>query len=307
MRAAGSIDTLTGTIQVRAEASSDAHELTLAVEVAPAKPVRLLISHHVALNGDDGSTAGRASWRTEGDAVVVTPAARRPKWRAAFPNGSFAIDAARQHRVSARRRRRAAVRGRPVPGTAIYMYRHRPRPGGRIADSRATGDRERPAAAARRQSRRALAPQIEDECAGGRAAQPARGAHRRHRALVRAQRVRALPVAARPGAVLGRRLGHARCVPGSGRVAARARARRADPRSAAAGDERAECRRRLAAVVHVLRARSRRPRRRLARRHRVLAGARARAVPDRLGRRGSCSTSKLQARRCGSTPSERSR
>ena len=47
-----------GTIQVRAEAGADAHELTLAVEVAPAKPLRLLISHHIALNGDDGSTAG---------------------------------------------------------------------------------------------------------------------------------------------------------------------------------------------------------------------------------------------------------
>lgn len=46
------------TIEVRAEARSDAHELTLSVEVSPATPVRLLISHHVALNGDDGSIAG---------------------------------------------------------------------------------------------------------------------------------------------------------------------------------------------------------------------------------------------------------
>jgi cellobiose phosphorylase len=79
-----------GTIQVRAEAGADAHELTLAVEVAPAKPLRLLISHHVALNGDDGSTAGAASWRTEGDAVVVTPAAGSDTARR-FPDGSFVI------------------------------------------------------------------------------------------------------------------------------------------------------------------------------------------------------------------------
>jgi cellobiose phosphorylase len=79
-----------GTIQVRAEAGTDAHELTLAVEVAPAKPLRLLISHHVALNGDDGSTSGPASWRTQGDAIVVTPAAGSETARR-FLNGSFAI------------------------------------------------------------------------------------------------------------------------------------------------------------------------------------------------------------------------
>ena len=45
--------------------------------------------------------------------------------------------------------------------------------------------------------------------------------------------------------------------------------------------QRAERRRRLAAVVHVLRARAQHPRRRFARRHRVLAAAGARAVPAR--------------------------
>ena len=85
-----------GTIQVRAEAGSDAHEMTLAVEVAPAKPVRLLISHHIALNGDDGSTAGQASWRTEGSTVVVTPAAET---EVAAPLSQWQLrpDADRQH------------------------------------------------------------------------------------------------------------------------------------------------------------------------------------------------------------------
>ena len=78
------------TIQIRAEAGTDAHEMTLAVEVAPPKPVRLLISHHVALNGDDGSTTGQASWRTEGSTVVVTPAADTEAARR-FPNGSFSL------------------------------------------------------------------------------------------------------------------------------------------------------------------------------------------------------------------------
>jgi hypothetical protein len=49
-----------------------------------------------------------------------------------------------------------------------------------------------------------------------------------------AERVRALLVASRPGAVLRRRLGHARCFSGTGRAAAALVPRRADPRPAAA-------------------------------------------------------------------------
>jgi len=78
------------TIQVRAAASSEAHEVTLSVEVAPAKPLRLLISHHVAMNGDDGSTDDSASWRLEGDDVVVT-ASPGTDTAQRFPNGSFTI------------------------------------------------------------------------------------------------------------------------------------------------------------------------------------------------------------------------
>jgi hypothetical protein len=80
-----------GTIQVRSEAGAATHEMTLAVEGAPAKPLRLLISHHVALNGDDGSTPGAALWKTEGNAVVVKAAADSDTGRR-FPQGSFAIE-----------------------------------------------------------------------------------------------------------------------------------------------------------------------------------------------------------------------
>ncbi|HKS54801.1 MAG TPA: hypothetical protein VJS12_05925 [Steroidobacteraceae bacterium] len=79
-----------GTIEVRAAARSDPHELTLEVDVAPATPLRLLISHHVALNGDDGSTAGAASWRSEGGAVRVAPAPGT-ELAGRFPQGSFEI------------------------------------------------------------------------------------------------------------------------------------------------------------------------------------------------------------------------
>ena len=44
-----------GEISVRAEAKSDPHALTLSVEFTAGTPARCLISHHVALNGDDGS------------------------------------------------------------------------------------------------------------------------------------------------------------------------------------------------------------------------------------------------------------
>src|SRR5262249_980319 len=80
-----------GTIEVHAEARSNPHELTLAVKAARAKPVRLLFSHHVALNGDDGSTAGPASWRRNGEAVVVAAAAETEIARP-FPKGSFQVE-----------------------------------------------------------------------------------------------------------------------------------------------------------------------------------------------------------------------
>jgi cellobiose phosphorylase len=81
-----------GTIQVHAAACSDPHELTLSIEIDSSRPVRFLISHHIALNGDDGSTPGAAQWRVAGDAVVATPAAGSELARR-FPNGSFQIAA----------------------------------------------------------------------------------------------------------------------------------------------------------------------------------------------------------------------
>ena len=94
-----------------------------------------------------------------------------------------------------------------------------------------------------------------------------------HPPLVHPQRPDPLPGAARARAVLRRRLGHARRVPGPGRVAAGARPLGAAARPAAARLRQSEPRRRLAAVVHVLRARTQHPAGGLARRHRLLAGA----------------------------------
>jgi cellobiose phosphorylase len=79
-----------GALEVRAEARSDPQELTLAIEVSSGEPVRFLISHHVALNGDDGSTPGSVRWSREGDAIVVKAAPEGDVGRR-FPDGSFRI------------------------------------------------------------------------------------------------------------------------------------------------------------------------------------------------------------------------
>ena len=79
-----------GVLEVRAEARSDPHELALSLQVLAGEPVRFLVSHHVALDGDDGSTGAAAHWRRDGDDVVVAPAPGSELGRR-FPNGSFCI------------------------------------------------------------------------------------------------------------------------------------------------------------------------------------------------------------------------
>ena len=78
-----------GVIEVRSEASQE-HELTLKIDVREGAPVRMLISNHIALNGDDGSLAGEVSWRQEGRSIVVQPAEGSELARR-FANGAFAI------------------------------------------------------------------------------------------------------------------------------------------------------------------------------------------------------------------------
>ena len=79
-----------GEISVRAEASSEPQELRLSMEFTAGTPARCLISHHVALNGDDGSAPGPARWREEGSEIVVTAAPDSDVGQR-FPNGSFNI------------------------------------------------------------------------------------------------------------------------------------------------------------------------------------------------------------------------
>jgi cellobiose phosphorylase len=79
-----------GTIEVRAEARSEPQELTLSIQTLSGPATRFLISHHVALNDDDGSAPGAALWRLDGDRMVLIPAPGTDLGRR-FPNGSFHI------------------------------------------------------------------------------------------------------------------------------------------------------------------------------------------------------------------------
>ncbi|MEJ1965379.1 MAG: hypothetical protein WDO56_29105 [Gammaproteobacteria bacterium] len=79
-----------GEIHVRSGVKESPHELTLAIDVRSGAPARFLITHHVSLNGDDGSAPGAALWHREREAIVLTPAPGSELGQR-FPNGSFRI------------------------------------------------------------------------------------------------------------------------------------------------------------------------------------------------------------------------
>ncbi|HEY0943477.1 MAG TPA: hypothetical protein VGE08_25560 [Steroidobacter sp.] len=74
-------------IEVRSEAHAE-HRMSL--QVFCREPVRLLITCHVALDGDDGSAPGAARWRQDGSEIVIQPAEGSELARK-FPQGSFVI------------------------------------------------------------------------------------------------------------------------------------------------------------------------------------------------------------------------
>jgi cellobiose phosphorylase len=79
-----------GLLRIRAEARSDPQELVLSIETLAGPPTRVLISHHVSLNDDDGSAPGAARWHLEGDTIVLVPAPDTDLGRR-FPRGNFTI------------------------------------------------------------------------------------------------------------------------------------------------------------------------------------------------------------------------
>ncbi|HEY6640795.1 GH36-type glycosyl hydrolase domain-containing protein [Povalibacter sp.] len=79
-----------GLIEVRSEACSDPHEMQLEIVVRSGPPVRCLITHHLALNGDDGSESRPARWSMDND-VITLSAAPGTELHQRFPEGSFRI------------------------------------------------------------------------------------------------------------------------------------------------------------------------------------------------------------------------
>ena len=83
-----------GVIEVRVWAPSDRHELNLSVAVHRGSPRRFLLSHHVAINGDDGADAVPVLFAQDENGVVIRPIPECDVGRR-FPQGFFRIDADR--------------------------------------------------------------------------------------------------------------------------------------------------------------------------------------------------------------------
>ena len=89
-----------GVIEVAASAPDDRHELRLSLSVVRGAPLRFLLSNHVAINGDDGSTTAPVRWERDGAAVFVRAVPDSDVGRR-FPNGGFALEPTAETRLEA--------------------------------------------------------------------------------------------------------------------------------------------------------------------------------------------------------------
>ena len=80
-------------IEVTASAPDDTHELLLSLSIRKGRPVRFLISHHIAINGDDGSSDVPVIWERKGSSVFVRAVPDSDVGRR-FPDGDFVIETA---------------------------------------------------------------------------------------------------------------------------------------------------------------------------------------------------------------------
>ena len=87
-----------GVIEVVSAAPDDRHELRLSLTIIKGAPARFLISHHVALNGDDGSSSVPADYELDGAAAFVRAIPDSDVGRR-FPEGGFVVEAAEDTRV----------------------------------------------------------------------------------------------------------------------------------------------------------------------------------------------------------------
>jgi len=79
-----------GVIEVRTTAHHEPHSIAVSLRVLVGEPVRFFITHHVALDGDDGNVRQPATWERRGNAIVVRPGAGSDSQRR-FPTGGFII------------------------------------------------------------------------------------------------------------------------------------------------------------------------------------------------------------------------
>lgn len=80
-----------GLIEVRATVASRHHALGLSVAVLEGGPLRFLVSHHLALNGDDGAGAVPARYQQDAQGVWLQPVPES-ELGVRFPEGGFRID-----------------------------------------------------------------------------------------------------------------------------------------------------------------------------------------------------------------------
>jgi cellobiose phosphorylase len=79
-----------GLIEVVSSAGEETHEFALSIRVIEGPAMRFLLSHHVALNGDDGLQTGPVLFAQEANQVVVRAIAESDVGRR-FPEGNFVI------------------------------------------------------------------------------------------------------------------------------------------------------------------------------------------------------------------------
>ncbi|HEY7495490.1 MAG TPA: hypothetical protein VIH59_30840, partial [Candidatus Tectomicrobia bacterium] len=87
-----------GLIAVCSWASVDRHALYLGVDILAGAPCRLLLSHHIALNGDDGVEAVPVQFEQDAGGIVIRPIPESDIGRR-FPTGSFRIDPGQGTRI----------------------------------------------------------------------------------------------------------------------------------------------------------------------------------------------------------------
>lgn len=79
-----------GVIEIVSTAPDDRHELGLVISVLEGNSARFLISHHIAMNGDDGSASMPAVFEADGNGVFVRAVPDSDVGRR-FPEGGFRI------------------------------------------------------------------------------------------------------------------------------------------------------------------------------------------------------------------------